>query len=80
MLDDDDSSKGHDMKPNVGTIDRMLRIAFGLALIAASVLGYIGGWGWIGLVPLATGIFRFCPAYWPLGLSTCATGTGSAKR
>ena len=68
------------MKPNVGTIDRMLRIAFGLALIAASVLGYIGGWGWIGLVPLATGIFRFCPAYWPLGLSTCATSTGSAKR
>ena len=68
------------MKPNVGTIDRMLRIAFGLALIAASVLGYIGGWGWIGLVPLATGIFRFCPAYWPLGLSTCATDTGSAKR
>ena len=68
------------MKPNVGTIDRMLRIALGLTLIAASVLGYIGAWGWIGLVPLATGIFRFCPAYWPLGLNTCAAGTGSAKR
>jgi Protein of unknown function (DUF2892) len=59
------------MKPNVGTIDRLLRIALGLALIGASLLGYIGAWGWIGLLPLATGVFRFCPAYWPLGLSTC---------
>lgn len=67
------------MKPNVGMIDRFLRIALGLGLIAASVLGYIGPWGWIGLLPLATGIFRFCPAYLPLGLSTCAVGTASAK-
>jgi hypothetical protein len=66
------------MKPNVGTIDRILRIALGLGLIAASMLGTIGAWGWIGLLPLATGIFRFCPAYWPLGLSTCTSGTGSA--
>ena len=63
------------MKTNVGTIDRILRIALGLGLIAASLFGVIGAWGWIGLLPLATGIFRFCPAYWPLGLSTCATGT-----
>ena len=67
------------MKPNVGTIDRIFRIALGLALIAASVLGYIGAWGWIGLIPLATGAFRFCPAYLPFGLSTCASGTGGAK-
>lgn len=59
------------MKHNVGTIDRILRIALGLVLIGASLLGYIGAWGWIGLVPLATGIFRFCPAYLPFGLSTC---------
>ncbi len=58
---------------NVGTTDRILRIALGLALIGASLLGYIGAWGWIGLVPIATGVFRFCPAYWPLGLSTCTT-------
>lgn len=64
------------MKPNVGTIDRILRITLGLGLIAASVLGYIGVWGWVGLVPLATGIFRVCPAYLPMGLSTCASGTG----
>ncbi len=55
------------MKPKVGMIGRILRIALGLGLIAASVLGYIGPWGWIGLLPLATGIFRFCPAYWRLG-------------
>ena len=59
------------MKHNVGTIDRVLRIALGLALIGASWLGHIGMWGWIGLLPLATGVFRFCPAYWPFGLSTC---------
>ena len=58
------------MKHNVGTIDRGLRIALGLALIGASLLGYIGAWGSIRLVPLATGVFRFCPAYWPFGLST----------
>lgn len=59
------------MKHNVGSIDRILRIALGLGLIGASLLGYIGAWGWIGLVPLATGIFRFCPAYLAFGLSTC---------
>ena len=67
------------MKPNVGTADRVIRIPIGLGLIAASVLGHIGPWGWIGLLPLATGIFRFCPAYWPLGLSTCTDGPKSAK-
>lgn len=59
------------MKHNVGTTDRILRIALGLALIGASLLGYIGVWGWIGLLPIATGIFRFCPGYLPFGLSTC---------
>lgn len=42
MVDDEDSSKAHPMKPNVGTPDRILRIALDLTLIAASVLGYIG--------------------------------------
>ena len=67
------------MKPNVGTIDRFIRIAIGSGLIAATLLGAIGAWGWIGLVPIATGIFRFCPAYLPFGLSTCGSGTGSVK-
>lgn len=67
------------MTPNVGTTDRLLRIALGLALIAANLLGYIGAWGWIGLVPIATGVFRFCPAYWPFGLSTCPARSASQR-
>lgn len=59
------------MKPNVGTIDRTLRIVAGLLLIAGAVTGTIGAWGWIGLLPLATGTFRVCPAYLPFGLNTC---------
>jgi len=59
------------MTANVGTVDRALRIAAGLALITATLMGWIGVWGWIGVVPLATGVFRFCPAYMPFGLSTC---------
>lgn len=58
------------MKKNIGTIDRSLRIATGLILIALSLAGVIGLWGWIGLVPLATGIFRFCPVYSLLGIKT----------
>lgn len=59
------------MKANVGSIDRALRIIVGLALIALTLGNQIGVWGWIGIVPLATGIFRFCPAYTLLGASTC---------
>lgn len=59
------------MQSNVGTLDRSLRIAAGLILIGLSLSGVIGLWGWIGLLPLATGIFRFCPAYPLLGVNTC---------
>ena len=59
------------MKANLGTIDRSLRIVAGLVLIGLSLMGVIGWWGWIGLVPLATGIFRFCPVYRLLGIKTC---------
>ncbi|OFZ66441.1 MAG: hypothetical protein A2V79_09535 [Betaproteobacteria bacterium RBG_16_56_24] len=59
------------MKINVGSIDRILRIIAGVALIALTVAGIIGVWGWIGVVPLLTGIFRVCPAYTLFGISTC---------
>jgi hypothetical protein len=59
------------MKANIGTIDRSLRIVAGLLLIGLSLSGMIGVWGWIGLVPLATGILRFCPVYTFLGIKTC---------
>ncbi len=61
------------MEANVGTIDRAARIVIGLALIAGALSGMIGAWGWIGVVPLATGVFRFCPAYRLFGLNTCST-------
>lgn len=56
---------------NVGGIDRVIRIVVGIALIAATLTGTIGVWGWIGVVPLATGIFGMCPAYKLIGLNTC---------
>lgn len=60
------------MVHNVGSVDRLVRVVAGLGLIGASVTGMIGPWGWIGLVPLATGLFRFCPAYLPFGWNSCA--------
>ena len=65
------------MKVNVGGADRILRIVVGLALILLVLSGQIGVWGWIGVVPLATGTFRLCPAYLPFGLSTCPMKKGS---
>jgi hypothetical protein len=59
------------MKSNVGGIDRVLRIVVGLALIAMTLTGTIGVWGWIGLVPLATAAMGFCPLYTVLGFSSC---------
>lgn len=59
------------MKANIGSLDRILRIVVGIALIALAITGTIGAWGWIGIVPLATGIMRSCPAYSLFGMSTC---------
>jgi hypothetical protein len=61
------------MKQNVGGIDKILRIILGIALVAATVLGYLPIWGYIGVVPLVTGLVGFCPLYPLLGLSTCKT-------
>jgi O-antigen ligase len=58
-------------KSNVGTIDRVLRIVLGLALIALTLTGTIGVWGWIGVVPLLTAAIGSCPVYTLLGVSTC---------
>ena len=59
------------MKSNVGGIDRILRIVIGLALIALTLTGTIGVWGWIGVVPLLTAGLGTCPLYTVLGFSTC---------
>ncbi len=61
------------MIKNVGMLDRSLRIVAGLVLIALSATGIAGPWGWIGIVPLGTGLFGWCPAYTLFGLKTCKT-------
>lgn len=59
------------MKLNVGGIDRILRIVAGLVLVGMAAVGMFTPWTWIGVVPLLTGIFGFCPAYTLFGMSTC---------
>ena len=61
------------VKTNVGGLDRIARIAVGLMLIGLAATGVIGVWGWLGIVPLATGFMGWCPAYRLLGVNTCYT-------
>ncbi|MGM0701009.1 MAG: YgaP family membrane protein [Pseudomonadota bacterium] len=58
------------MESNIGCIDKAARIIIGILLIALTVTGTIGAWGWIGIVPLATGIVNFCPVYRLIGINT----------
>jgi hypothetical protein len=57
---------------NVGNLDRAVRVLLGLALIALSATGSIGAWGYVGLVPLATGLVASCPLYRLFGIRTTA--------
>ncbi len=59
------------MKINEGGWDRVIRVIVGLALVLAAGLGYVGVWGYIGVVPLLTGVIGICPAYSLLGMNTC---------
>jgi Protein of unknown function (DUF2892) len=59
------------IKANVGTVDRSVRIVAGIGLITLAAMGKIGWWGYLGVVPLLTGLVKFCPAYTLLGLRTC---------
>ena len=63
-------------KTNVGGIDRFLRIAIGIALIAMTLLGTIGPWGWIGVVPLLTAAMGSCPLYTVFGVNSCGVKKG----
>ena len=58
------------MKANVGGLDKWIRIVAGLALLAWALTGG-PVWAWIGVVPLATGLFNFCPLYRLIGFNTC---------
>ena len=59
------------MKINEGGIDRIVRIVAGLVLIGLAYTGTVGMWGYIGVVPLATGLIGWGPAYTMLGMNTC---------
>ena len=61
------------MPCNEGKVDRARRVIVGLVLLAMVFVGPQTPWGWVGLVPLLTGIFGFCPAYKLLGINTCKT-------
>ncbi len=64
------------MNANVGGIDRMLRIVVGIAVLSLFFVleGNARYWALIGIVPILTGTFRFCPAYLPFGINTCSKG------
>ncbi|MXO73274.1 YgaP family membrane protein [Alteraurantiacibacter buctensis] len=59
-------------KTNVGSLDRLVRVVLGVFLIALVFVGPQTPWGWIGLVPLATGLLRTCPLYSLVGINTCS--------
>lgn len=59
------------MKKNVGSIDRILRVVIGLALVVMAATGTITVWGYIGVIPLVTGLIGTCPLYSLMGLNTC---------
>ncbi|MCF6232001.1 MAG: DUF2892 domain-containing protein [Rhodobacteraceae bacterium] len=59
------------MKRNEGNLDRILRVILGLVLISLVFVGPMTSWGWVGLVPLITGLVGSCPIYSILGLNTC---------
>ncbi len=58
-------------KTNVGGLDRIARIVLGIVLIALVFVGPQTAWGWVGVIPLVTGLLRSCPLYSLVGLSTC---------
>ncbi len=64
------------MHKNEGTLDRALRVGAGLALIGLAATNVIGAWGYLGAVPLITGIVGLCPLYSLLRINTCAVRRG----
>lgn len=60
------------MTRNEGSIDRLVRIVIGVVLIALVFVGPKTAWGWIGVIPLMTGLVGKCPIYSLLGINTCA--------
>lgn len=59
------------MKANVGGADKIIRIILGAVLVSLVFIGPKTQWGWIGLIPLLTGVFSYCPLYQLIGFSSC---------
>lgn len=61
---------------NVGMLDRIIRIVLGLSLIALAFFDVLGAWAYVGIIPLATGLLKWCPLYTLLGVQTCPVHEG----
>ena len=60
---------------NEHPVERVLRVGLGIALVALAAMGTIGAWGYIGVVPILTGLLGTCPLYSVFGISTCPVKT-----
>jgi len=58
------------MNANIGTVDKVVRVLAGLALLGLVFAGPKTMWGLVGIVPLLTGLMGWCPAYTLLGIAT----------
>lgn len=65
---------------NERTLDRVVRVVAGLALLSLVWVGPQTAWGWVGLVPLVTGLVGSCPIYRLLGISTCSVANKAAPQ
>lgn len=59
------------MQKNLGGLDKIARVSLGVILLSLTAAGIIGVWGWLGLVPLLTGMVGICPLYSLLGINSC---------
>ena len=71
IMSGDIAAPGDPMKQNVHNIERVVRVIAGLAIISLVFVGPQSAWGWLGVIPLATGIIGWCPPYALFGISTC---------
>ncbi len=70
------------MKKNIGSIERIIRVVVGAAIVSLAFVGPQTPWAYLGIIPILTGIVGWCPPYSLLGISTCSrrdqeAGTGS---
>jgi len=59
------------MTINEGTVDRIVRVIAGLVILSLAFIGPKTAWGYLGLIPIATGLVGYCPAYSLFGINTC---------